>query len=343
LYGLLERWGEVAQGPVPSSARRVPAFWNLATSAGSPVAVVDWWATWPAEPVLGAIVSERVHFWRQAARGAPPEDSALTYPEALETEIQGLVMAPDDVTWEDSRPFMDVSREEFAEMMARPFKGKTIESEFKFLYSMFETNRRVALYVLERTRKTYGAPADLLVLFRIVDIASHSSLQTSELVHDHLGAPEPDVRRYARVVSEAYRRVDQAIGQLMAASPGANVVVVSDHGFQLETAAGEPVYHHMQGPPGIFLAAGPAFRAGHVSGLTVFDVLPLAAAMKGFPVANDLPGRVPEEVLDPLVLAQQPIRQVATYGRRRGGPVATPGSAADGEALERLRALGYIQ
>ena len=41
LYELLQRWGEVAEGPVPSSARRVPAFWNLATAAGSPVAVVD--------------------------------------------------------------------------------------------------------------------------------------------------------------------------------------------------------------------------------------------------------------------------------------------------------------
>jgi len=88
---------------VTSNARRVPAFWNLATAAGSPVAVVDWWATWPAEAVLGAVVSERVHFWRQAARGTPPEDAALTYPDALQAEIGGLVMAPDDVTWEDAR------------------------------------------------------------------------------------------------------------------------------------------------------------------------------------------------------------------------------------------------
>ena len=343
LYDLLERWGEVAQGPVPSSARRVPAFWNLATAAGSPVAVVDWWATWPAEPVLGAMVSERVHFWREAARGTPPEDSALTYPDALQAEIHGLVMSPDDVRWEDSRPFMDVSREEFAEMMARPFKGKTIEGEFKYFYSMFETNRRVSLYALERTQRTFGAPADLLVLFRIVDIASHSSLQDSELVQDHLDASPSDLRRYGRVVSESYRRVDQAIGQLMAASPGANVLVVSDHGFQREeTEGGGPVYHHMAGPAGIFLAAGPSLHAGHVAGLTVFDVLPLAAALKGFPVANDLPGHVPEEVLDPQLLRAQPIRRVATYGRRQGPVAAAGGSAADGDALERLRALGYI-
>jgi hypothetical protein len=304
--------------------------------------VVDWWATWPAEAVLGTMVSERVHFWREAARGTPPEDSDLTYPASLESEIGGMVMSPDDVRWEDSRPFMDVSREEFAEMMSRPFKGKTVEGEFKYLYSMFETNRRLAVYTLERTQRTFGLPADLLVLFRIVDIASHSALQYSELVQEHLGATPTDVRRYGRVVSESYRRVDQAIGEIMAAAPDANVLIVSDHGFQLEGAPGQPVYHHMSGPAGIFLAAGPSFRAGHVNGLTVFDVLPLAAALKGFPVANDLPGRVPEEVLKALVLESRPIQRVATYGRRQG-QVAAAVSTADGEALERLRALGYVE
>jgi predicted AlkP superfamily phosphohydrolase/phosphomutase len=345
-YALLERTGRVAEGPVTSSARRVPAFWNLATRERSPMVVVNWWATWPAEPVVGAIVSERVNYWREAARGAAPEDSALTYPEELEREIQPLIVSPDDVTYEQARPFLDVSRPEFEAMKARAFRGKMIESEFPYLFSMFETTRRIALQQVESTRRRYGAPADLMVLFRIVDIASHSALRYSELVDDHLGAPDEDLRRFGGTVTEAYRSVDRAVGELQSAMGDVNVVVVSDHGFQLEAegAARTPVYHHMSGPPGVFLAAGPAFRRGQVAGLSIFEVFPLLAAVRGFPVADDLPARPPTRVLDPQYLASVPIRRVASYGRRRGSPpVAGSGTSSDDAALERLRSLGYIQ
>jgi predicted AlkP superfamily phosphohydrolase/phosphomutase len=346
LYALLERTGRVAEGPVTSSARRVPAFWNLATRERSPVVVVNWWATWPAEPVLGAIVSERVNYWRDAARGTPPEDAALTYPEDLGREIRPLIVSPDDVTYEQARPFLDVTRAEFAEMRSGAFRGKMIDSEFPYLFSMFETTRRIALQQVESTRRSYGAPADLMVLFRIVDIASHSALRYSELVDDHLGAPAEDLRRFGGTVSEAYRSVDRAVGELVGAMGDVNVVVVSDHGFQLEAegAARTPVYHHMSGPPGVFLAAGPAFRRGQVDRLNIFEVFPLLSAVRGFPVADDLPARPPTRVLDPQYLASVPIRRVATYGRRRGSPpVAGGGSSSDDDALERLRALGYIQ
>lgn len=347
LHHLLESRGIVVDGPTPSNARRVPALWNLATDAGSPIAVVDWWATWPAEPVLGAVVSDRVHYWRLAERGHPPEDSDLTYPEDLEEEVRELIVPPSRVTIAQARPFMDLSPGEFEHMMAQPFRGKTVESEFKYLYSMYETDRRLGLHVIERTRRQYGVPADLMVLCRTVDIASHSALQFSELVSDHLGASPEDVQRFGRVVSQAYRSVDRALADMMAAFGESNVVVVSDHGFGLETTgegAGQTqLYHHMLAPAGIFLAAGPAFRPGQVDGLSVYDVLPMLAVLKRLPVAGDLPGQVHEEVFDPTFLASSPILRVASYGRRAGGRGPGGGTAADENAVERLRALSYVR
>ena len=38
-----------AQLPVTSQMRRVKALWNILSGAGREVAVVGWWATWPAE------------------------------------------------------------------------------------------------------------------------------------------------------------------------------------------------------------------------------------------------------------------------------------------------------
>ena len=45
--------------PVSSTARRVPALWNMASTAGRRVAVLSWWASWPAEPVRGVVLSDR--------------------------------------------------------------------------------------------------------------------------------------------------------------------------------------------------------------------------------------------------------------------------------------------
>lgn len=46
--------------PVSSAARRAPALWEMLTRAHRRVAVLGWWATWPAERVDGLIVTDRV-------------------------------------------------------------------------------------------------------------------------------------------------------------------------------------------------------------------------------------------------------------------------------------------
>ena len=49
--------GLVAYRPVLAPSRRVPALWDLASRGGVPVAVVDWWGTFPAEEVPGLMVA----------------------------------------------------------------------------------------------------------------------------------------------------------------------------------------------------------------------------------------------------------------------------------------------
>lgn len=45
--------------PVSSTVRRAPALWNMLTAARRKVAVLGWWASWPAEEVAGVVVSDR--------------------------------------------------------------------------------------------------------------------------------------------------------------------------------------------------------------------------------------------------------------------------------------------
>ncbi|MEZ5333215.1 MAG: alkaline phosphatase family protein [Thermoanaerobaculia bacterium] len=77
--------------PVSSTLRRVPALWNMLTAAGRAVDVVSWWATWPAEPIAGVMVSDRAGLgvgnevtppemegtWRQWAAAADRGENAF--------------------------------------------------------------------------------------------------------------------------------------------------------------------------------------------------------------------------------------------------------------------------
>lgn len=50
--------------PVPMSVgeRRLPAIWDMTNRAGLPVTLVNWYGSWPAEPIQGSWVSDRLHF-----------------------------------------------------------------------------------------------------------------------------------------------------------------------------------------------------------------------------------------------------------------------------------------
>lgn len=337
----LEAAGQIFEAPITSFTRRVPAFWNVAAARASPLTVVNWWGTWPAEPLVGEVVSERAYYHELVHRGRSNPQRGLTYPDGLYQEIAPLIVLPDDVTLADAQAFMDVSAAEFEPMRVKhpsPLTG--IANEFTYFLSTFATNERLALHLMERGRRRYGAPADLLLLFRLVDKTCHTALVYSELLDRHPGASSDDLRRYGRVVSEAYRAVDRALGRIEEAFGAGNIIVVSDHGFELEGARAG----HTQAPAGVFLAAGPAFRPGRVDGLSVLDVMPLLLYLKGFAVAEDFDGRLPVAALDPALLAASPPRTIASYGRKGLGALPADGSSDVDEAMmERLRALGYLR
>jgi hypothetical protein len=210
--------------------------------------------------------------------------------------------------------------------------------ELTYQISLFTTMQRLALDLIERGRSAFAAPPDLFVLFRLVDATCHAGLKYSELV-DRPGAPDADRRLFGGVVSGAYRETDAAVGRILAAVGEANVVVVSDHGFDYEAGR----YDHERSPEGVLIAAGPAFREGPLEGLSVYDVMPLLLQAKGLPLSEDLEGRLPLQAFAPDHLQAQPVRLVKTYGRW-GMPELAKGTAeADAAAIERLRALGYLQ
>jgi hypothetical protein len=72
--------------PPSARLRGAKTFWNVASEKGLRVGIVNWWATWPAEPVNGFIVTDRAFF--RLEKGGPP-DREVYPPEAFPT-LQGL-------------------------------------------------------------------------------------------------------------------------------------------------------------------------------------------------------------------------------------------------------------
>jgi arylsulfatase A-like enzyme len=168
-------------------------------------------------------------------------------------------------------------------------------------------------------------------------------------------------------VRAAYERTDAMIGEIVAASPGANILVLSDHGMQSDTRrsrfdAGQPLRfilsgQHREGPPAMFVAAGPSIRSGGAAPESakrsdlrelgsMADVAPTVLALLGLPVGRDLIGEPLADVLTPEHLAAHPVTEVPAltpdgWWESRGGgrETATPDTE---ERLEQLRSLGYL-
>jgi hypothetical protein len=334
LPALLKRIGQVVDTPITSDARREAALWNIATFQRSPMNVVAWFVTWPAEPLLGAMVSDRIFHYPLGTARSP---QLVTYPEDLYRALATHVVRMEDVSLEDLRRFVETTPEQFA---ARGTGEGGIRLELRKHYANFQTTRRAALFLLEADQRRYGRPRDTLVYFSLLDKAKHKALRHSEFSVLEPESPEA-ARDYRRVVTEAYRCVDQAVGELVRAFGQGNVLIVSDHGWGLE-GRHRDVYGHFEAPDGIWLGAGPAFVPRDDLQLSIYDVFPVLARLKGFPLSRALPGRVPEEIFAPAILTA-PARFVADYGPRAAVSAGPPSAEVDAEVLDELRALGYIQ
>jgi hypothetical protein len=77
--------------PATAPLRGAKAFWSVAAEKGLGVGIVNWWATWPAEPVDGFLVSDRTFF--KLERGGPA-DREVHPPEAFEV-LAGILAGLD--------------------------------------------------------------------------------------------------------------------------------------------------------------------------------------------------------------------------------------------------------
>jgi len=330
--------------PVTSRMRKVKAVWNILSDAGRKVAVVGWWATWPAETVRGAIVSDHLcyHFLLQERPAGADSTTGVTYPPELRARLSPLVTRPGDLTLEQIAPFMKISAEE----LARPFTFNDDVSHFKWALATARTYSRIGLDLWEKER-----PDLLMVYIEGTDSASHlfGHLFRAQGLSGELARQQ---EKFGMAVEQMYLYADRLVGEFMAAMDrDTTLIVLSDHGFRLGELQDDPsktrdmrrvseLYHDAHGI--LYLYGNRIRGGGRPRDPTTLDVAPTLLALAGAASARDMAGRVLQEVLE--IEAPGAVPTYETGNAQDGAmPDQEASSSVDPEILEKLRSLGYLE
>jgi Flp pilus assembly protein TadD len=345
-HGILDfvrfRPGTSQKEPITSDERKAPAIWNMASWAGRSVAVFGLWATYPAEPVNGLMVSDRLFtfLFREAQ---PPE--GVVWPREDEAWARSVVqkaeLAIDLEAVQEYLPWL-TSGDYAAATGAQDAYSNPVSALRR---TLVETQ----VYDALATAWLRQHSPDLTVLYlQGTDTIGHTFAPYAPPRQPSV--PERDYARFSGVPRKYFAAIDSLIGRYrqMAESRGAVLMLASDHGFtwtedrptELSSNAHATAakWHRKQG---MYLLWGPAIsvRDNRSESSSVLQVCSTLLALSGLPPGKDLRG-------PPLpgVSARDAanVDYSAHYHPPAPAPNASTTSAVDEDTLARLRALGYI-
>jgi len=218
--------------PVNNMMRKAAAFWEVVSDHGLEIDVVTWYVSWPAQPVNGTFVSERLVF--------PTIDHVVApaaWSEALEHHNDEYSEARD----ERLRKFTE-----------HPY-NPDYQSQNKNSQKYFRDEH---LSILDFTHRkdtvAFGIAMDLLyqrqpdvfaVYFEGIDRTSHRFIAHERTrrgsglakgLYSELNKSELDM--FGDVMKNYHAQIDQWLGQLLKEiDDDTAVMVLSDHGFGLRT------------------------------------------------------------------------------------------------------------
>jgi Flp pilus assembly protein TadD len=336
--------GSRQREPITSDERKVPAIWNMATYAGKRVGALGMWATYPAEPVNGLLVSDRLFTFLYGEKSPPP---GIVFPPGQEAWArEGLTRAEQSVAFPALKAYLPWLTEQDYQ--------KAAASTDPFSHPVSALRR-----ILVETQVYDGLARDwairekpdlLIVYVQGTDSIGHVFAPFAPPRQPSISAE--DYEKYNGVPERYFASIDRLLGEYrkLAEQTGSVLMLASDHGFtwtegrptRLSSFANATAarWHTNRGMyllwgPGIERSTDPA-REGSVQ-----QVCSTLMALLGLPAAKEVMG-------PPLPGADRPSAQQADYKAHYipVTPIATSASQAsakmDEEALARLRALGYI-
>ncbi|HEV8335909.1 MAG TPA: alkaline phosphatase family protein [Candidatus Polarisedimenticolia bacterium] len=342
--------------PISSEFRKVKAAWNIASDAGLTTEFVAWWATWPAEPVRGIMVSDRVSYSLFSFVSGMSLSGKETFPEGYFKEIQPFLKSEAAVTLDDISGMVHVTPAELAAARTpearRGAKGEDLESLATLIRVVASTENysRIAQDLLRRKQ-----PDLFAVYFQGIDEVSHrfAHLEPPRMP----GVPAERYAKYSQAVAGFYRFQDRILGEVLRLiSRDTTLILLSDHGFDSGESRPKDFPPFIEGQPGLWHAPfgmlvlhGAHVKPGPLPTSSLYDVLPTILDLLGLPPAEDLPGRSLRVGLDPGFVGGGALPRISSYEAygdplrpAREGESEASGAAGSEAIVETLRSLGYV-
>lgn len=338
--------------PVTSTTRRCKAIWNILSENDRSVGVVGWWATYPAEEVNGFIVSDHMAYHTFGVSGRTIKATfGKTYPRLLLDDVQPLIPDPTEIPYETVKRYIHIDEQTYIASASAGEKLNFINpiSHFRQIYSTLEGYRDIGKKLYDEEK-----PDLMAIYFEGVDSCEHLFMHCMPPKLDW--TQEQEYTRYMDVVTEMYKKADEAVGELLESrDENTTVILVSDHGFEvgderIQRKSGLDVAtaHLQHKRDGVVILNGPQIIPNkEIFGTTVLDITPMALYLLGLPTAADMDGRVIDDAIDRDFLKKHPIETIDTYEGGEGFEGREPAEegvdpAISDEMVARLESLGYI-
>ena len=324
--------------PYTSTSRKCKAVWNILSQSGLRSNVVGWWASHPAEPINGTVVTNAfggVRFDPQKGWIVP---KGAIHPQERGAELARFKVFPNELTEAHILPFIP----DAAKIDQK--KDKRLSSFAKIL----SDNASVHAVV---TALMESEPWDFTaVYYDGIDHFSHAFMPYHPPKLEWI--KEEDFAMYKDVVKGGYRFHDMMLERLLdLAGPDTTVILCSDHGFESGSQrprgtprepAGPAAWHRQYG---MFVMAGAGIRRDErIYGASLIDIAPTVLTLFDLPIGQDMDGR-------PLLEAFEEIPKVKTIpswesvegesGMHTGEQQLDPSQAR--ELMQQFAALGYIE
>lgn len=323
--------------PVSGLSRRCKAIWNILGQNGFRSLVTGWWPSHPAEPIDGAMVSNRFQIAGSASGPDWAVPAGAVWPVAMAEDLAGFRVHPHELEFDQVAPFV-------------PGIDRIVPEEDPRLGVLMKILAETATIQSVATALIQSEPWDFAaVYFDGIDHFSHAFMRYHPPRLKWV--KEEDFERFKHVVSVAYQFHDMMLdAMLRLAGEETTVILLSDHGFHSD-------HLRMPSPPlepagparehsdfGICVAAGPGIERGsHLLGANLLDICPTLLSLFGLPIGADMEGRPLIEILTDTHLefidSWEDISEDA--GTPQAEPVIDP--IENEAAMEQLIRLGYIE
>jgi predicted AlkP superfamily phosphohydrolase/phosphomutase/tetratricopeptide (TPR) repeat protein len=324
-----------------STSRKTKALWNILSQNGLETRVVGWYASHPAEPIRGSVVTNLLQEGEPALESAAwPLVPGTVHPPALAEAVAAARQR--------ARAF---PREVLRELLPKIDEVGSGDARVQSLVKLMSYAASIEGAAVASLRA--GASWDAaMVFFDAIDTVGHHFMQFVAPKMAHVS--EREQRLFGGVMDRVYEWHDAALGRLLeAAGEGTTVILLSDHGFHSDhlrpNLSDLPPERRMElesswhRPQGVLVMSGPGVKRGaEAASPTILDVAPTALALLGLPAGEDFDGRVLAEVLDAAPPARIPSWDAVEgdAGLHPADVRMDPFEAAD--ALQQLVDLGYM-